>query len=71
MNNTFASEFWKPRENNLRLACGHKVILGLFDVGRFFSFLLLTLDIGGCYFDVNLCSLNRDFCKRMTVSISF
>ena len=71
MNNTFASEFWKPRENNLRLACGHKVILGLFDVGRFFSFLLLTLNIGGCYFDVNLCSLNRDFCKRMTVSISF
>ncbi len=43
MNNTFASEIWKTRENNLHLACGHKVILGLFDVGRFSSFLLPTL----------------------------
>ena len=71
MNNTLASEPWKPRENNLHLACDHKVILGLFDVGRFSSFLLLTLDIEGCYFDVNSNSLNRDFCKRMTASISF
>ena len=62
MNNTFASEFWRPGESNLHLALGHKLILGLFDVGRFSSFLIFMLDIGGYYFDVNLCSINRDFC---------